>query len=298
MARTSYRGRECRDLLAFDEVYHRLRLGTRLNVGRREVPIAEVIGSVGRADDFDGCFRPRNARLREEIRARAESTSVIDQPISLIQVDHAYFVEDGHKRLSAAIADGRHEVDADVDRYETELHLAPGVTIGAIRATARERRFRETTGLDRAVPRQRFALSDPDGYMELEESVKAHALDLSHAEGRLLSKEEGARHWYDTVFRPVLDIIESTGACRLLGSTTDADRYLLFRKGIDVPMETGWRIPRAAIERGRANIEQRERREEGLAKRVLDLTRPARSPADLLPDEAAIQRPNGDVAPT
>jgi hypothetical protein len=281
MARSTLRGRDCVDLLAFEEVRRRLSLGTRLPVGRREIPVASIIGSVGRVHDFDGCFRPKTKRLRAEIRARAANPAVIDMPVRLLQVDHAYFVEDGHKRLSMVIAAGRREVDADVDRFETELHLAPGATMASIRATAREIRFREVTGLAAAYPRKRFALSDPDGYLELEESVKAHTLDLSHAEGRLLSPEEGARHWHETVFKPVLDIVETAGSCRLLESTTDADRFLLFRRGIAGPMAWGWRIPPAAVKRGVANVAGQDRR--GLASRLP--RRVARRPA-LLPIEA------------
>ena len=132
--------------------------------------------------DFDGCFRPEDeATPRRDPRPRGRRRRVIDMPISLLQVDHAYFVEDGHKRLSVAIADGRRVVDADVDRFETDLHVAPGTTMASIRVTARERRFRKVTGLEAAFPRKRFPLSDPDGYLELEESVKAHTLDFSRS---------------------------------------------------------------------------------------------------------------------
>jgi hypothetical protein len=254
MARPTLRGSDRPDLLAFEEVRRRLGLGTRMPVGRREVAVADIIGSVGRVADFDGSFRPRTRRLRQEIRDRAANPALVDMPISLIQVDHAYFVEDGHKRLSIAIAAGQREVDADVDRFETDLHLAPGATMASIRVTARERRFRSVTGLAAAVPRRRFPLSDPDGYLELEESVKSHTLDFSRAQGRLVSAQEGARHWFDTVFLPVLDLIEGTEARRLLGSMTDGDRFLLFRRGLVGPMEQGWRIPERAAEKGRANI--------------------------------------------
>jgi hypothetical protein len=251
---TSRRGRSCPDLLSFEEVRRRLGLGTRLPVGRREVRIADIVGSVGRAGDFDGCFRPKNAKLRTMIRERATNPEVRDLPIQLIEVDHAYFVEDGHKRLSLAIADGRQEVDADVDRYETPYHLAPGTTMDSIRVTARERRFRDVTGLARAVPGERFPLSDPDGYLELEESVKAHTLDLSHAAGRLLSAEEGARHWFDAVYTQVLGIADASSASRLLACTTAPDRFLLFRTGFDAPMDLDWRLPESFVERGRANL--------------------------------------------
>ena len=280
MAKPTLGSSDCPDLLAFEEVSRRLGLKTRLPVGRREVAVEYIIGSVGRVADFDACLRPRTRRLREEIRARAANPAVVDMPISLIQVDHAFFVEDGHKRLSVAIGSGRQEVDADVDRFETDLHLAPGATMASIRATARERRFRRVTGLSAAYPRRRFALSDPDGYLELEESVKAHTLDVSHGEGRLLSPEEGARHWYETVFAPVLGIIEANSACQLLESTTEADRFLLFRRGIDVPMDWDWGIPPAAVERGIENLVDRPRTR--WSRRLGGLPRRPASPATVL----------------
>lgn len=284
MAAPTFRDRECRELLAFDEVRHRLGLATRLPGGRHEVAVADIIGSVGRVSDFDGCFRPRNRRLREEIRARAAQPAVVDMPVSLLQVDHAFFVEDGHKRLSAAIADGRRFVDANVDRFETRFHLAPGTTMASVRVTASERRFRKVTGLEEAVPRRRFPLSDPDGYLELQESVKAHTLDFSRAEGRLVPPQVGALHWYETVFVPILELIDTTGMCQLLESLTDADRFLLFRRGIDVPMLPGWRIPQAATDRGMENI--RDRTQVTPSKRLASLGRRSKAPqAPLLSEE-------------
>ena len=280
-----FRGRDCGELLPFEEVRRRLGLMTRLPVGRREVPVDEIIGSVGRVADFDGCFRPRGAVLRRAIAERAANPGIIDMPISLLQVDHAYFVEDGHKRLSMAIAAGRRFIEAEVDRFQTDLHVAPGTTMASIRATAQERRFRRVTGLDVAVPRRRFALSDPDGYLELQESVKAHTLDYSRSIGRLVSPDEGARHWYDTVFVAILDILETNGALRLLETLTDADRFLLFRRGLDGPMDQDWRIPAWAVEGGLANVRGRGR-PGGVRGRLSSLSRSGDRPPELLQPEA------------
>jgi hypothetical protein len=294
MAMTRLRGRVCGELLPFEEVRRRLGLMTRLPVGRRDVPVDEIIGSVGRVVDFDGCFRPRGAVLRKAIAERAAKPGVVDTPIALLQVDHAYFVEDGHKRLSIAIAAGRRFIEADVDRFQTDLHVAPGTTMASVRATAQERRFRRVTGLDAVVPKHRFALSDPDGYLELQESVKAHTLDYSRSIGRLVSPEEGARHWYDTVFRPILDILETNDALRLLETMTEGDRFLLFRRGLDGPMDKDWRIPTWAVEGGLANVRRRGR-SRGVRGQLASLPRRGDArPPTLLVDEAETRRePSG-----
>ena len=142
------------------------------------------------------------------------------------------------------------------------------------------------TGLEAAVPGRRFPLSDPDGYLELQESVKAHTLDFSRAEGRLVRPGGGRPHWYETVFVPILELIESTGMGQLLESMTEADRFLLFRRGIDVPMLPGWRIPPAAAERGMGNIT--DRTQVTRSKRLASLARrPKSRNAPLLPEETS-----------
>ena len=182
-------------LLEFDDVQRRLRLGTRLPGERREVPLAEIVGSVNRSHDFDTRFRPRSRKLRTLIRELAQARpDVADRPISLLQVDHAYFVEDGHKRLAIAAAEGRTFIDADVDRYETRFHVDSTTTRDELEATAAETRFREVTGIATAAPGERFPLSDRDCYLELAESVKAHSYDLSRDQDRVVSAEEAAAH--------------------------------------------------------------------------------------------------------
>lgn len=242
-------------LLEFDDVQRRLRLGTRLPGERREVPLAEIVGSVNRSRDFDARFRPRTPKLRALIRDLARARpDVADLPISLLQVDHAYFVEDGHKRLAIAAAEGRTFIDADVDRYETRFHVDSTTTRDEIEATDAETRFREVTGIAEAAPGERFPLSDRDCYLELAESVKAHSYDLSRDQGRVVSAEEAATHWLDVVFRPVVGIARSTECARLLDSATDADLFLLFRRGISGPMDPGWQVPASAAQRGLENL--------------------------------------------
>ena len=124
------RPKDCGSLLEFEEVRRRLRLGTRIDIGRREIEIQQIVGSVGRAHEFDGCFRPRTRRMRSVLhQIRASSREGLAGPIRVYQVDQAYFVEDGHKRLSLAIEDGGMYIDADVASYSTPFAMVPGATI-------------------------------------------------------------------------------------------------------------------------------------------------------------------------
>ena len=97
-------------------------------------------------------------------------------------------------------------------------------------------------------------MSDPDSYLELEESVKAHAYDLSLERGRLVSRTDAARHWYEVVFAPSIELARGTGAAGLLASCSDADLFLVLRRGINMPFDPDWQVPAAASERGQRNI--------------------------------------------
>jgi hypothetical protein len=256
------RSGDCGELLEFWEVQRRLQLGTRVAIGRQEIRVADVIGSVSRTHDFDGCFRPRTQRLRRLLREiRAARPDAADIAILVYQVDHAFFVVDGHKRMSLAIDDGREFIDADVERYPSRFHIDGATTLDDIRATEVERRFREVTGLDVAVPEARFPISDPDAYIDLEESLKAHAYDWSRQEGRLIPPPEAARHWYDYVFLPALEVARRTGVDRVLSSCSEAEVFLLLRGGAGLgEMGPDWSMPQWFVELAEPTLRRAEPR--------------------------------------
>src|SRR6188472_2635345 len=97
----------CGELLAFEEVARLLGLGTRVDAGREEIRVLDIVGSVGRVGEFDGCFRPRSPRMRRVLdQIRSARPDAADIAISVYRVDHAYFVLDGHKRVALAIEEG------------------------------------------------------------------------------------------------------------------------------------------------------------------------------------------------
>jgi hypothetical protein len=274
----------CGELLAFEEVARLLGLGTRVDGGREEIQLLDIVGSVGRVREFDGCFRPRSVRLRRVLdQIRTSRPEAPDTPISVYRVDSAYFVLDGHKRVSLALAQGRQFIDADVTVFPTRFHVDARTTIGTVRATHDERRFREITGLAAGAPDARFPLSDPTGYLELQESVVAHAYDLSEQREAVVSRPEAARHWYEFIFLPCMDIAQGANVAGLLTSLTDADLFLLLRRGITDAMDQDWHIPDAAAAKARRNLQRANRGP--LASAVRRLVGTRRTETDLLDEE-------------
>ena len=93
---------------------------SRHAAGSRPVPIREIRGSEGRSEDFDADFRP----LRPHSRDRWMGIAVAQQlgktmpPVDLVRIGDAYFVRDGHHRISVARALGQKEIDARITVWE------------------------------------------------------------------------------------------------------------------------------------------------------------------------------------
>lgn len=223
--------RDCGDLLMFEEVRRRLHLGAPVIEGTETIRVDDVIGTVGRGADFDGCFRPREPRLATRIREiRLRNPNAFNEPIDVVRVDRAYFVSDGHKRVSIAKETGVEFIDARVSRAMSIYEIAPGVDADSIDRTSREQQFREETGLMAAVPGARFAVSETVGYPELQEALESYAYELSQRLGRLLSREEGAALWYECVYRPTVTAAQEARLPELLSVWTEADLFLALHK--------------------------------------------------------------------
>lgn len=87
-------------------------------LGIRNVPIADIVGSINRVQDFDRSFMPAQGHTRERWMSvdRAYHRGIPLPPIELYQIDDAYFVVDGHHRISVARSHGQLYIEAHVIR--------------------------------------------------------------------------------------------------------------------------------------------------------------------------------------
>jgi hypothetical protein len=97
--------------------------------GIRPVSINKITGSEGRSADFDADFLPLHERTRDRwisiAKARLSGRGL--PPVELVQVGDAYYVRDGHHRISVARALGEEAIDAEV----TVLRLAGTLPLAA-----------------------------------------------------------------------------------------------------------------------------------------------------------------------
>ena len=114
----------CSDSLPSFEEARRV-LGGFIQVPRgiRTVPVAKIVGSVGRTRDFDKAFLPTRAsaatRWKRVDRAFYGAWEL--PPVRLFKVGDEYFVEDGNHRVSVARYQGVEMIDAEVVELLTRI---------------------------------------------------------------------------------------------------------------------------------------------------------------------------------
>src|SRR5687767_11713934 len=220
----------CGPLLGLAHIQRQLRLGPAVFEGTDTIAVDHVIGTVERARDFDGCFRPIHAALRKRIDEIVNaSPSMLDEPIEVVRVDRAYFVSDGHKRIAIARREGREFIDARISHMPSPYALTPQVEQDAIDRTAREGEFRRHSGLAEGVPGARFALTDVTAYGEMLMAVQSYSFDRVLALGHPLGAGEASRLWYEDKYLPTVET-GRRAAAGLLDTMSDADVFLTLHR--------------------------------------------------------------------
>jgi hypothetical protein len=221
---------DCGPLLDLEHIRRQLHLGPPVTEGTSTIPVAQIIGTVGRPHDFDGCFQPTHAALRKRLDDIEESQpSSLDEAIDVVRVDRAYFVADGHKRVALARRAGREFIDARITFLPSPYAFDTDTELETIERTAREGEFRRHSGMGAAHPSCRFALTDIDGYGELLIAVQSYAFDRVLALGRPLTAAESAHLWYEDKYLPTV-ARGREAAGDLIASMSDADIFLALHR--------------------------------------------------------------------
>ena len=138
VARFRREGHASNRLLSFDHVRRELVAYNRRYRGRRVVEVDEIVGSVGRWRDFDRSFLPARASVGHKWKRidRAFQRGEELPPVELYKLEEAYFVVDGHHRVSVARYHDVPTVEATVAEFHPKLPAAPVPTISNSELTA------------------------------------------------------------------------------------------------------------------------------------------------------------------
>ncbi len=207
--------------------------------GVHDIPIARIRGSENRSADFDASFLPRrrNVRRRWVELFTTMQEGVQPPPIDVYQLGDAYFVKDGHHRVSVARHLGWDRIRANVVEVTTRAPVGSDVSARELLAAAEYAGFLERTELDVSRPEARLECSQLGRYDAIFEHILGHRYFLGQA-GREVSIPEAAASWYDSVYRPLMEVVRAHDLHERLPGWTDADIYLaLTRRWLDLGQE-------------------------------------------------------------
>jgi hypothetical protein len=212
-------------MLPFDEVIDALGRVSERDLGHQTIPVASIVGTVGRGMEFDRAFRPTSSRVRQRFEriAAAQRRGESMPPIDVYRVGDAHFVRDGHHRVAVARAQGRPDIDAHVVDVVTRVAADASIRLGDLPLKSHERLFHERVPLPPAA-RARLVVGEPERYGQLAEGVEAWGFRLQQAAGECLDRAQVARRWFDEEFVPVVDMLRE--AELIDRRETDADAYL------------------------------------------------------------------------
>jgi len=123
-----YRFRKQRSkLLDLSTINDACRVKAQYDLGSQSVVLDQIVGSESRSQDYDAKFRPLRNHLKQRwVGIAALRMMNVDLPnVELIQIGDAYFVIDGHHRISVARSLGQTYIDANVIVWHLEVKPLP-----------------------------------------------------------------------------------------------------------------------------------------------------------------------------
>jgi hypothetical protein len=219
---------DTRPLLSFDEVRRAARLDGQSYRGLKDVPIADIRGSVGRPNDFDASFLPVKPQMRkrwEQLDGAMRRGEAVP-PIEVYHLGDVYFVKDGHHRVSVARHLGWKTIPARVIEVRTRAPLTGEMDAAALLQAREYVDFLDRTQLDRVRPQASIAVSRLGRYDRIFEDILGHRYFLGLQQYREVDIAQASASWYDNVYKPIADLIREYDILAHFPGRTEADLYL------------------------------------------------------------------------
>jgi hypothetical protein len=215
-------------LLSYDDIKEKLHIGGPIYRGVKTVRVDQIAGSLNRYHEFDRVFLPASDKLADRWQSvnRAFYQEISLPPVVLYKVGDVYFVVDGHHRVSVAREQGQIYIEAEVRECATRVNITPDIKPEDLEILEDKVHFLERTSIDSLIPGANIEITIPDGYDRMLEHIAVHRYFMGLDWKRDISEEEAIRHWYETVYMPVVNVIRETDILKEFPGKTEADLYL------------------------------------------------------------------------
>jgi nucleotide-binding universal stress UspA family protein len=165
------------------------------------------------------------------------------KPIEVYKIGEAYFVKDGHHRVSVAREMGVKNIQAYVTEIRTRVPIQADISPEELILKTEYAEFLSTTHVDEILPGVEFLLTVPGAYPKLEEHIRVHRFFMGVDQHRDIPWEEAVRHWYEFVYVPVVTAIQERGILKDFPGRSETDLYLwISEHRYLLEKEIGWEI--------------------------------------------------------
>jgi nucleotide-binding universal stress UspA family protein len=243
------------ELLSYDEVAEKLKLNVRTESGVHEIPLKAIIGSVGRYTEFTRDFMPRK-KVDQHRWARIKAA--VDEPggaglppVEVYKVGEAYFVLDGHHRISVAREEGNEFISARVIEVKTTIPISADLQPDELIIKSEYADFLEKTDFASLRPGADLTVTVPGQYEKLLEHIQIHRYFMGIDFQRDISYPEAVGHWYDVVYSSIVEPMRERGLLHWFPGRTETDLYLwVSAYRAELENELGWPVrPEAVAEK-------------------------------------------------
>ena len=215
-------------LLSWSDVSDALGVRGSVYQGVQAVPLEKIIGSMERYRDFDRAFMPKRDDVAVRWRAIADAhyRSVRLPPVTLYRVGDAYFVVDGHHRVSVARGRGLRFVDARVTEAQARVPVTADMDAADLEIRGEYARFLDRTRLDVLRPEQNVQFTVGGAYERLLDHIAVHRHAMTLEQGRPVPEDEAVCDWYDHAYLPLVHLTREKDILAGFPNRTEADLYL------------------------------------------------------------------------
>jgi hypothetical protein len=215
-------------LLSYEEIKEKLRVGGPIYRGVQTVQVEQIVGSLNRYHQFDRAFLPTQGETADRWQRvnLAFYNAISLPPVVLYKVGQVYFVVDGHHRVSVAREQGQIFIEAEVRECASKVNITPDLKLEDLELLSEKVTFIERTGIDRVRPEANIKLNIPDGFLRMLEHIAVHKFFMGIEQKRDINDEEAVADWYDNVYQPIVNVIHQSNIIEDFPGQTEGDLYL------------------------------------------------------------------------
>jgi len=218
-------------LISLTDLKKMLKPANETYIGMKTIPVKSIVGSEGRYKDFDNNFFPKSSHLkaRWESIDRAHMQDIILPPVNLYEIGGLYFVRDGNHRVSVAKARGIEFIDAEVTSLRSEIKLKPESSMEYLVkqiVNYEKRVFYAETSFGDITDYWCLDFTAPGRYDVIYNHILTHKYYINQNLPEEISMQDAITSWFNTVYLPVLHIINKSKIMKKFKKRTTSDLYV------------------------------------------------------------------------